>query len=179
VSASPPLPGPPKGLVAVLDTSVLVRAWRSTVGAPNPSRRAMLLAGIAYDSFTSPAILSEVAQVLARPRFGSSPGQVYSWLDAFVRASRQVFPESIPGDDADAVGGDQGDLPILKTTYAVFAAAAEYPDVLEQAGRGEGFFLVSENTTDFLPGRNVHGFQFTRAHHFLELLLSRGSADRG
>jgi hypothetical protein len=136
----------------------------------------MLLAGVAYDSFTSPAILGEVAEVLARPRFGSTAGHVYAWLDAFLRASRQVFPESIPADDSDAVGGDQDDLPILKTAYAVFAAASEYPAVLEQASRGEGFFLVSENTTDFVPGRNTHGFRFTRAHHFLDLLLSRGSA---
>src|SRR5262249_36629588 len=132
--SGPSLPGTPKGVVAVLDTSVLVRAWRSTARAPNAARRVMLLAGVAYDSFTSPAILGEVAEVLARPRFSSTPSDVYSWLDAFVRASRQVFPESVPGDDAGAVRGHQDDLPILKTAYAVFAAASEYPSVLEQAG---------------------------------------------
>lgn len=166
------------GVVAVLDTSVLVRAWRSTAAAPNASRRVVLLAGVAYDSFTSPAILGEVAEVLARPRFGATPGQVHTWLDALVRASRQVFPESIPGTDASAVGGDLDDLPILKTAYAVFAAASEYPDVIDQARGWAGFFLVSENSTDFVPGRNNHGFRFVRVHRFLDLLLSRGSVDR-
>lgn len=55
--------GRPKGVVAVLDTSVLVRAWLSAAAPPNPSRRDMLLAGLAYDSFTSPAILNEVESV--------------------------------------------------------------------------------------------------------------------
>ncbi|MGH2459028.1 MAG: hypothetical protein ACRDIY_09190 [Chloroflexota bacterium] len=155
----------------------MVRAWRSSATTPNASRRVMLLAGVAYDSFTSPAILGEVAEVLARPRFGAMPSQVYTWLDAFVRASRQVFPESIPGDDAGAVSGDLDDLPILKTAYAVFAAASEYPEVIDQARGQDGFFLVSENSIDFVPGRNTHGFQFLRANHFLDLLLSRGRAD--
>lgn len=167
----------PKGVIAVLDTSILVRAWRSSAPLPNASRRIMLLAGIVYDSFTSPAILGEVAEVLARPRFGAPPGQVYVWLDAFVRASRQVFPESIPGDDPAAVSGDQDDLPILKTAYAAVATASEYPLVIEEARRGDGFFLVSENTRHIVPGRNTYGFQYARAHQFLDLLLSRGSSN--
>lgn len=81
------------------DRSVLVRAWRSKADAPNPALRAMLLAGVAFDSFTGAAIPSEVAEVLARPTVGSGPGQVSGWLDASVRASRQVFPKSISGDD--------------------------------------------------------------------------------
>ncbi len=137
----------------------------------------MLLAGVVYDSFTSPLILGEVVDVLARPRFGATPSQVYAWLDAFLRASRQVFPESVLSHNVGAVSGDWNDLPILDTAYAVFAAASEYPVVLEQAGQREGFFLVSENTSDFVPGRNVHGFRYIRAHQFLDLLTSRGSAD--
>lgn len=167
----------PKGIIAVLDTSILVRAWRSPTGVPNTSRRVMLLAGVGYDSFTSPAILGEVAEVLARPRFGAAPSRVYVWLDAFVRASRQVFPESIPVDNPAAVGGDHDDLPILKTAYAAIAAATEYPLIVEEARRGDGLFLVSENTRHIVPGRNAYGFEFVRAHQFLDLLLSRGSTD--
>lgn len=80
--------GRPKGVVAILETSVLVRAWLSPTAAPNPSRRAMLLAGVEYDSFISPPILDEVEEVLARPRFGADPAQVRLWLDVFMRASR-------------------------------------------------------------------------------------------
>ncbi|MBA2451219.1 MAG: hypothetical protein H0V51_24665 [Chloroflexi bacterium] len=78
--------GHPKGVVAVLDTSVLVRAWLSPAAAPNPSRRIAELAGVAYDSFTSPAILDEVEEVLAQPRFGAAPTLVRLWLDVFLRA---------------------------------------------------------------------------------------------
>jgi predicted nucleic acid-binding protein len=126
--------------VAVLDTSVLVRAWLSAAAPPNPSRRAMLLAGLAYDSFTSPAILNEVEEVLARPRFGAEPARVSLWLDAFLRASRQVFPEVIPGRDARAIRGDTADLPVLKTAHAVAAAGEEIGDVLVAARR---WWLVS------------------------------------
>jgi hypothetical protein len=127
----------------------------------------MLLAGIAYDSFTSPAILSEVAEVLGRPRFGANIDQVSVWLDAYVRASRQVFPESIPGDYSQVVGSDADDLSVLKTAYAVFAAGSEYPAVLEKASRGAGFFVISENTNHFAPEQNTYGFRFIRAHTFL------------
>ncbi len=166
-----------KGIVAVLDTSVLVRAWLSPVAPPNPSRRVMLLAGVAYNSFTSPAILDEVEEVLVRPRFGAAAGQVRLWLDAFLRASRQVFPELIPGDDAKAVRGDREDLPVLKTGYAIAATGKEFGDLLAAARSDGGWFLVSENTRDFTPGWNVPGWQFITAHTFLRLLHSRGSRE--
>jgi predicted nucleic acid-binding protein len=165
--------GRQKGVVAVLDTSVLVRAWLSPAASPNPSRRVMLLAGAAYDSFTSPAILGEVEEVLGRPRFGAAPAQVRLWLDVFLRASRQVFPELIPGDGAGAVRGDVEDLPVLKTAYAA-AAGEEFGDILVTARTDGGWFLVSENTRHFTPGWNVHGWQFIPAHEFLQLLQSRG-----
>jgi hypothetical protein len=128
---------------------------------------------VAYDSFTSPAILDEVEEVLTRPRFGAAPAQVRLWLDIFLRASRQVFPESIPGGDAGAVRGDLADLPILKTAYAVAAAGEELGEVLVAARTDGGWFLVSENTRDFTPGRIVHGWRFITAHAFLGLLHSR------
>jgi predicted nucleic acid-binding protein len=165
--------GHPKGVVAVLETSVLVRAWLSPAAAPNPSRRVAELAGVAYDSFTSPAILDEVEEVLERPRFGATPTGVRLWLDIFLRASRQVFPESIPGGDAGALRGDLEDLPVLKTAYAVAAAGEELGDVLVVARADGGWFLVSENTRHFTSGWIVHGWRFITAHAFLGLLHSR------
>lgn len=168
--------GHPKGLVAILETSVLVRAWLSPAAAPNPSRRAMLLAGVEYDSFTSPPILDEVEEVLARPRFGADPAHVRLWLDVFVRASRQVFPDLIPIAGTGAVGvvrGDVDDVPILHTAYAATASGAEAGEVLESARDGGGWFLVSENTRHFTPGWNVHGWQFIPAHAFVQRLLAR------
>lgn len=108
----------PKGIAAVIDTSVLVRAWLSPL-TPNASLRLIALAGAAYDSFTSPAIFLELEEVLTQPRFGARSDQVRIWLDPIIRASRQVFPETVPGGGAGAVGGDVGDVPILKTAYAV------------------------------------------------------------
>lgn len=168
--------GSPKGVLAVLDTSVLIRAWLSAVAPSNPSRRVMLLAGVVYDSFTSPAILDEVENVLARPRFGAPTGDVRIWIDSYLRASRQVFPEAIPGEDTGAVRGDVDDLPVLKTVYAVAAAGEELGEVLVTARLDGGWFLVSENTRHFTPGWNVHGCQFITSHAFLGLLLSRGIA---
>jgi predicted nucleic acid-binding protein len=166
--------GRPRGVAAVLDTSVLVRAWLSSVAKPNPSRRVMMLVGAAYDSFTSPAILDEVEDVLIRPRFGASVRQIRLWLDVFVRASRQVFPELIPGDDARAVRGDIEDLPILETAYAVPAAGEELGDLLVAAQTAGGWSIVSEDTHHFTPGRNVYGWRFITAHTFLGLLRGRG-----
>jgi hypothetical protein len=163
-------------VVAILETSVLVRAWLSPAAAPNPSRRAMLLAGVAYHSFTSPPILDEIEEVLTRPRFGADSGQVRLWLDAFVRASRQVFPDVIPFAGTGAAGvvhGDLDDLPILHTAYAATAAGGDVGGVLEAAGAEGGWFLVPENTRLFTPGWNVHGWQFTTAHAFIQRLLAR------
>jgi predicted nucleic acid-binding protein len=166
----------PKGIVAVVETSVLVRAWLSSATAPNPSRRVMLLAGVVYDSFTSPAILDEVTEVLTRPRFGASPSHVQIWLDTFVRASRQIFPQIVPAGVTEAVRGDVDDVPILHTAYAA-TASSDSQDVLEVARAVDGWFLVSENTRHFTPGWNVHGWQFITAHSFLQRLLRRrGSA---
>lgn len=168
--------GRPKGVVAILETSVLVRAWLSPAAAPNASRRAMLLAGVEYDSLTSPPILEELEEVLARPRFGAASAQVRLWLDVFVRASRQVFPELIPIAGTGAVGvvrGDVDDIPILHTAYAATTSGAEVGDVLGAARAGGGWFLVSENTRHFTPGWNVHGWQFISAHAFVQGLLAR------
>jgi predicted nucleic acid-binding protein len=170
------VPGPPTGIVAVLDTSVLVRAWRRPDETQAPSRRIVRAAGLAYDSFTSHDILDEAVGVLARPQFGLPADLVRRRMDTFVRASRQVFAELIPGGDPAAVGGDADDLPVLKTALAVYAAASEYPEVVARAREpGGGFFLVSENTSDFPPGRTSHGFTFVRAHDFLEMLATRGA----
>lgn len=145
----------PKGVAAVLDTSTLVRAWLSREDHPNPSRDVMRLAGQAYDSFTSPAILDEVEKVLVRPRFDAARGQVRLWLDAFLRMGRQVFPEVIPGGDAGAGRGDVADLPVLHTAYAAAAAGEELGDILAAARADGGWFIVSENTRHFTPGWNV------------------------
>jgi hypothetical protein len=164
----------PKGIVAVLDTSTLVRAWLSLGRNPNAAREVMRFAGQAYDSFTSPAILDEVEQVLVRPRIGAAPGDIRAWLDNFVRVNRQVFPEGIPGGNPRAVGGDVADLPILHTAYAAVVAGPDAADALAAARAGAGWFLVSENTRHFPPGHNVHGWQFTTAYDFLQIVLRRG-----
>lgn len=65
----------------------MLGGWLSPAAAPNPSRRIAELAGVAYDSFTSPAILDEVEEVLAQPRFGAAPTLVRLWLDVFLRGS--------------------------------------------------------------------------------------------
>lgn len=162
----------PKGVAAILDTSVLVRAWL-TRQPPNPSRQVMLLAGELYDSFTSPSILEEFEEVAARPRIAGDVTLVRTWLDVHLRASRQVFPEFIPGGGAAAVGGDIGDLPILKTAFAASVGGEDMTRILELASHDGGCYIVSENTSDFVPGHNVYGWEFTTATMFLRLLRRR------
>jgi hypothetical protein len=160
----------PKGTVAVLDTSTLVRAWLSRGRSPNAAREIMRVAGQAYDSFTSPAILGEVEQVLVRPRIGAAPADVRAWLDEFLRVNRQVFPETIPGGDPRAVGGDLADLPVLNTAFATAIAGPDAAEALAAARTNGGWFLVSENTRHFPPGQNIHGWEFITSFNFLQLL---------
>lgn len=167
-------PWAPKGVVAVLDTNVLIRAWLGGKRSRTPAQSVVLLAGVAYNGFTSPAILEELEEVLTRPRFGATQDAVRLWLDEFVRVSRQVFPESIPAADARVVHGDVDDLPILGTAYAVDAAATEYAEVLA-AAQGQRY-LVSQNTRHFTPGWNVFGWNFLEVETFQRLLLARGAA---
>lgn len=158
----------PKGAVAVLDTSVLIRAYLSPAGNPNASEMVTLLAGLAYDSFTSPPILTEVETVLARPRFGIPAARTRIWLDNFVRMSRQVNPSAIPGDYAAALGHDEKDNPILKTALAV-NLHEDGQRAIGSAVIDLGCFIVSTDD-DFAPGRNVWGWAFIRPHAFLALL---------
>lgn len=160
----------PKGAIAVLDTSTLVRARLSPEGEPNPSRLLMLLAGHAYDSFTSPAILGEVEQVLSRPRFGIPESETRIWLDHFVRMSRQLDATVIPGDYAAALGDDEKDNPILKTALAV-NLHDEGQEAIAFAAAKLGCFIVSTDQ-DFAEGRTSWGWKFVRPHTFLALLRS-------
>ena len=99
----------------------------------------------------------------ARPRFRATSGQVRLWLDAFARASRQVFPDLIPGEDAGAVRGDVEGLPVLKTAYAVAAVGEDFGAILAAARFDRGWLIVSEDIRHFTPGWSVHGGQFSTA----------------
>jgi predicted nucleic acid-binding protein len=167
----------PKGIIAVLDTSTLVRAWLARQADRTPAAEIVRAAGRRYDSFTSPAILDEVEEVLARPRFGASPRAVRAWLDRFLRVSRQVFPESVPNSDAGPVHADLADVPVLMTAYAV-PGDDEFAPVARAARVDGGWFLVSENTRDFTPGWNVWGWRFVTAHQFWQVLRQRETAAR-
>jgi predicted nucleic acid-binding protein len=138
----------PKGLIAVLDTSTLIRAWLARPGRPSPAADVMRLAGRTFDSFTSPAILEEVETVLGRPRFGATDRAVRVWVDAFLRNSRQVFPQAIPGEAAAVVHGDLADVPILKTAYAV---PVEFPEVAAAARADAGGSSYPRTPPTFRP----------------------------
>lgn len=136
----------------------------------------MRLAGQGYDAFISPAILDELEEVLQELRFNVPVARVRTWYDDFLRSCRQVFPETIPGGDPRAVGGDLRDVPVLHTAYAATVAGSAAVDALEAARADGGWFIVSENTRHFPPGHNVYGWEFTTASSFLQLLLRRGNA---
>jgi hypothetical protein len=72
-----------------------------------------------------------------------------------------------------SVGGDVGDLPVLRTAYAANVAGEEVAEILEAARNDGGCFIISENTRHFVPGRNVYGWEFITAAGFLRLLVRR------
>ena len=163
----------PKGIVAVVDTSVLVAARNSRSGNLSPSRQIVRSAGMLYDSFTSPSILQEVEGVLVRPRFGYSVSETRRWLDVFLRHSRQVDHESIPGEYSAALGDDEKDNPVFKTALAV-SLNEEGQVAIEAAKLRYGCFLVSLDR-HFEEGRNAWGWEFIRPGSFWRMLLSWGS----
>ncbi len=160
----------PKGLVAVIDTSVLVAARLSTAERPTSSREVVRLAGVLFDSFTSPAILDETEAVLARPRFGIPAAETRRWLDVVLRHSRQVDPSLVPGSYAAAVRHDEKDSPVLRTALAV-NLHEEGQRSIAVATSGHGCFIVSWDR-DFVPGRNFYGWTFSRPDGFHDLLVS-------
>jgi predicted nucleic acid-binding protein len=158
----------PKGIVAVIDTNVLVSARIAKPDRPSSAREIYRLAGVLYDSFTSPAILMEVEQVLARPRFEVPVAETRRWIDVFVRGSRQVDPNRMPGNYAAVLGGDRKDNPILKTALAV--NVDEDGQIAIAAARvAAGCYIVSLDT-DFAANRNVWGWEFMRPDGFFRLL---------
>lgn len=108
---------------------------------------------------------------------GASLAEIRVWLDAFVRLSRQVFPEAIPAAEGAAVGGDLGDVPVLTTAYAVASAGQDVAGVIAAAREDGGWLLVSEHTHHSRPGRNVYGWQFATAHQFQRRLDQHGFVD--
>ena len=160
----------PKGLVAVLDTNILVSARLSRSTRRTVSKDIFSLAGLAYDSFTSPAILEEVELVLARPRFGIPKEETRIWLDVFLRHSRQVDPGQIPGEYAETLGNDSKDNHVLKTALAV-NLHEEGRIAVEESIRRDGCYIVSADS-DFEEGRVVWGWKFIRPEDFFRLLRS-------
>lgn len=170
----------PKGIAAVLDTSVHVRAYLVGAHRPSPSLLVQEQAGYAYDSFTSPDILAETEQLLVCD-FEARSSAIRRWLDQFARQSRQVDPGRIPGDFAAQLRGDDQDNPILKTTLAVYAHEPEDQAAVQAALAGAGLYIVSTDTKHFPPGRNLHGWAYIRPHVFLRLVEEHAatSAERG
>jgi len=160
----------PKGLVAVLDTSVLVAAYLSMAREASPTLNIVRSAGLRYDSFTSPAILEETERVLIRPRLGASLRDARVWLDAFLRRSRQVNCFAIPGDYSEAVGGDEKDNPVLLTALAV-NLHEEGQRALTEADNRHGRFIVTGDK-HFKEGHVVWGWRFIRPDPFWGLLKS-------
>lgn len=159
----------PKGLIAVLDTSVFVSARLSVVDPPSTNRLIFQAAGSLYDSFTSPAIYREVEAVLARPRFGIPKEETRTWLDVFIRASRQVDPAWIPGVFAPVLR-DYKDSPILSTALAV-PYHEEGAIAYEVAQKRFGCYIVSLDR-HFTEGWTVHGWTFIRPGSFWQQLRS-------
>ena len=157
----------PKGLVAVLDTSVHVAAALSGDPARSPAQLVQEAAGYGYDSFTSPDILNEVEEVLRRLGFRKN---IRRWIDQFGRMSRQVNPRQLVGDYSALVGHDVEDDPIIKTALSVLYHDPEGQEAVEMARHKSGCYIVTTNTRDFPEGRYLYGWTCIRPHRFVAVI---------
>lgn len=122
-----------------------------------------------YECVLSPYIREEVVEVLQRPEFGFTVGEIEAKFAPLWAAAR--FIEPVPWDDPrllKLVHGDEGDLPVLSTGLAMF------PDAL--LGTLPTKILVSNNTTDFTPGQKPFGLHFMTAPMFWQKLQREAHA---
>lgn len=110
------------------------------------------IAGL-YECVLSSYIRDEVIEVLQRPEFGFTAGEIEAKFAPLWAIAR--FLDPVPWDDErllKIVRGDEDDLPVLSTGLAMF------PDQL--LGPLPTKILVSNNTKHFTPGDRPFGLHF-------------------
>jgi hypothetical protein len=145
--------------VAVLDSSVLVGAVTAT-SADSGSKRVVEAAILdVYDCVLSAFIREETTRTLALPRCGSlTPTDVDEILGALWQAALWV-PLSENHASIAGVVKDENDIPILRTALGIMESGFAQAQAPMK-------FLVSNNSKDFPPDRNVWGFQYATGHQF-------------
>lgn len=68
-----------------------------------------------------------------------------------------------------AVRGDAKDVHVLGTALGIYENRSDLAD--------RPRYLISENTSDFVPGRNWYGFRFRSANEFLQELSQARAAE--
>lgn len=129
----------------VADTNVLVSAAAFPRGVP---ARVVLLAGEGHlRLFVSPFILSEMADVLARPKIGFSPEQIQAALDAVKEVATMVQPKV----RVDIIARENSDNRILECALAAEADA-----------------LVTGNMKDIRPLGKFRNIEILTPREFLD-----------
>jgi predicted nucleic acid-binding protein len=150
--SSPRHGAPDPRTLAILDTSVLVKAFLSTDHVRSPARRVVELgaAGV-YRAVLSAEIIAETREVLGRPRLrGYSTDQVDEVLGPLWRTAHII--ELAPDDPAYAkVVSDARDVHLIRAAAAVYLDPAHA--ILQH-------YLVTENAMDFPPGRHWSSFEY-------------------
>jgi uncharacterized protein len=129
----------------VIDTNVLVSAMISLSG-----NEALLLLAVKQGFMTpcfSPAVLEEYSEVLARPKFGFSPGEIAALSDLLQRRGDLVRPSPLSGMSPDP-----------KDDKFIACALAAQAD-----------FVVTGNKQDF-PQDQLGGTRVVSAGELLNLI---------
>lgn len=127
----------------VLDTNVLVSGLLRSKGPPGRILEFMLadVFVVLYDD----RMMSEYAEVLARPKFGFQSGEVDPILDYIFRDGEQITAGVL-----DVLLPDPNDLPFL-----------------EVAASGRADALITGNIRDFRPTRGRHSVNVCSPADFL------------
>jgi hypothetical protein len=149
-------------LLAVLDASVLVRAFLST-RTGSPARR-VFEAGVlgVFDAIASEQLRVETYDVLGRPSVG---GYDLADIDAVLEPLWAVTTWLKEAADPD--GKIAASVPDPKDAYLLRTAAAVYEGAI---GWREDMFIVTENARDFPPGSTWGDFRFVDCVRFLQRL---------
>ena len=130
----------------VIDTSVLVSALLSPHGPPGRVLDLLLAGQLVL--LVDDRVIGEYDEVLARPKFGFSAGDVGEVL-TYLRTTS----EHVPAARFDVTLPDDGDLPFLEVAVTGGAEA-----------------LVTGNASDFVPIRGTHSVPVVSPAEFLQQL---------
>ena len=146
--------------IVVVDTSVFLADAMSTTGTAAASQVLAILPAIAHV-----VLCDEIRQELNEKLteyLGWTEGQVLARYGPVFDVAVWVTPVAEQAWHLKVVHEDPGDTMLPRAAEAVFT---ERPDLIDV---DQGRFVVSQNTSDLVPGSSYASFMFVTARELLE-----------